>query len=106
MRHLAETFPPGEVIADEMAARGWSARDVALRMGGVSAEDRCKNELLVLLILGNTDKETTIDPATSEKLERAFGISATFFENLDKIWRTGAVNDDQLTTQAGRGDRA
>ena len=30
-RRLAEVFPPGEFIADELAARGWTTRDLAER---------------------------------------------------------------------------
>lgn len=78
-----ETFPPGEYIAEELAARGWSTSDLADRMGG----DPTIDQLTVDMLIAVSDKKMILDEQTAIGLARAFGVSTQFFINLDRAWR-------------------
>lgn len=65
-------FPVGKYIADELAARGWTTRDLAERMGG----DVAVNELSLELIIHVHDKSMYMGKETAGGLARAFGTSA------------------------------
>lgn len=81
-RRLAECFHVGEFIADEMAARGWTSRDVAARMGG---EDDALDELALDLLIACP--EVLLGDDMPPKLARAFGVPAELFVNLDRAYR-------------------
>lgn len=83
LREIAETFPTGEFIQDELDARGWTTDDLAVRMGG----DAAMNKLTVDLLIHVPDKNMILDTETAEGLSRAFGVSAQFFLNIDATWR-------------------
>src|SRR5437016_10370252 len=81
-----EAYAPGELIREELAARGWSQQDLAEVMG--------KSHVLVSEIV-NAKRSITRDTALA--LSAAFGTSAELWLNLDASYRL---------TQAKRGDRA
>lgn len=70
-RVLAEVFPPGEYILDELEARGWRPADLAWIMG-VHAN------VVSALLSGRRG----ISAEMSKKLGAAFDVSPEFFLNL------------------------
>ncbi|MCH8902275.1 MAG: helix-turn-helix domain-containing protein, partial [Chloroflexi bacterium] len=74
-RTPAEVFPPGEFLADELAARGWSQTDLAHILG------RDVN-LVNDIIRGKRG----ITPETAQGLADAMGTSARYWLNLDAIY--------------------
>ena len=85
MREPAETFPPGEFIKEELAARSWTTADLAQRMGGDPAVDQLAVELTIEC--GAEEKDLLMGREMAEGLSRAFGQSVQFWENLDRAWR-------------------
>ena len=83
MRRPAEMFHPSEFIEEEMAARGWSRRDLAERMGG----DVCVNHCALDLYCETRHPEMLLGVNIAEGLAAAFGTSAGLWLNLDKSWR-------------------
>jgi HTH-type transcriptional regulator/antitoxin HigA len=81
----AEVFPPGELIEEEMNARGWDEADIARRMGSARAYET--NLLCVMLIIAVRDVSLILDEETANGLGRAFGVSPQYFLNLDALWR-------------------
>ena len=79
----AETYPVGTFIAEELAARGWSVRDLAERMGGNAAS----NEVAVHILIDVDDEGVLLGEETAQQLSLAFGVSAQFFIALDKAHR-------------------
>ena len=75
-RPVAEVFPPGLFIREELAARGWSQRDLAEILGRPS---QAVNAII------NGHKQIT--PRTARELEAAFGSSAEFWLNLEMSYR-------------------
>jgi|TARA_Y100000296_G_scaffold84726_1_gene118683 HTH-type transcriptional regulator/antitoxin HigA len=82
-RTVAETFPPGEFIADELTERGWTTADLAARMGG----DPAVNQLDIDLLIHAPSRDMILAEETAQGLARAFGVSASFFLSLDRAWR-------------------
>jgi len=79
----AECFHPSEYIQDELDARGWTLDDLATRMGG----DRALNRLSLSLYFTVGPGEPDLLLGDCIDLQRAFGVSAQFFRNLEKSWR-------------------
>jgi HTH-type transcriptional regulator / antitoxin HigA len=75
-RKVAEVFPPGEFIQEEMEERGWSQDDLAAIMG--------TSKGLISQLL-NAKRAVTND--TAELLARAFGTSAVVWLNLEYQYR-------------------
>ena len=75
-RPIAEAFPPGEYIRDEMVARGWSQRQLAEALG--------RTEPKVSEIIHGKRAITT---RTAKELAAAFGTSAEVWLNLEMRWR-------------------
>ena len=69
-------IPPGTTIKEQLKNRGMTQRDFAFRMNMPDADT---NQLL------NGDMPLTIEIAL--KLENVFGLSASFWINLEKIYR-------------------
>ena len=93
-RILAEAWPVGYFLGEEMYARGWTDEDVADRMGSIDAKDHAINTLTVMAIRQNAlinGEECEVGLATSAKLRKAFGVSPDFFLNLERLYRL-AVN--------------
>ena len=94
-RRPAEVFPPGDFIAEELEARGWTQGDLA-RIGrplqAVNAIIRGKK---------------AITPETAVGLGAAFGTSAEIWlnmENSDRLQRAGPADPD-IAERAARLDR-
>ena len=69
-----------KIVQEEMQARGWTADDVARRMGPESHPGL--NHLLLGLCL--YVDEAPLDPETAAKLGLAFGMPQAFFLTLDQ----------------------
>lgn len=82
-REPVEVFPLAQYVAEEMEARGWTANDVAARMGG----DYATNAFVVDLLLAVHEDKLIVDDDTFAGLSRAFGVSEQYFRNLDAVWR-------------------
>jgi HTH-type transcriptional regulator/antitoxin HigA len=86
-RLAAEAFAPGSYIAEELEARGWTASDLAIRMGGATIEEMAKDQLVVELFIAVHDPKLVLDTATARKLAEAFGTSTMLWLNLDAGYR-------------------
>jgi HTH-type transcriptional regulator/antitoxin HigA len=75
-RPVAEAFPPGAFIREELAARGWSQRDLAEVLG---------RPFQAVNAIVNGRKQIT--PRTARELEAAFGPTAAFWLNLEMAYR-------------------
>ena len=79
-RKIAETFPPGEFIQEELDAREWKQIDLAEIIG---SSPNVVNEL----VLG----KRSVTPDTAKALAEAFGTSAQYWMNLQsayQLWKT------------------
>jgi HTH-type transcriptional regulator/antitoxin HigA len=75
-RKLAEVFPPGEFVREELEARGWVQDDLAEILG---RPVRLVNEIIT--------GRRGITPETAKGLGEAFGTGAEFWMNLESIYR-------------------
>lgn len=75
-RKLAEVFPPGEFIKEELEARDWAQDDLAEVLGRPT---RLVNELIA--------GKRGITPETAKGLGEAFGTSAQFWMNMESSYR-------------------
>ncbi len=75
-RQIAEAFPPGEFIREELEARGWNQQDLADILG--------RTPTVVSQIL--TGKRE-ITPELAKLLGDAFDVDAQFFMNLESSYR-------------------
>ena len=83
----AEVFPVGDFIREEMEARGWSTRRLALAMGGTTADETRTNHCTVDLLLHVTESDDYLGEDEAQKLGRAFGVSGKIFLALDEAYR-------------------
>lgn len=84
-RIIAEVFPPGEFIREELAARDWSQLDLADIMG---RPPRVVNELIA--------GKRSITPDTARELGEAFGTGAEYWMNLEaayQLWKSKRLNN-------------
>ena len=88
---LAETFPPGEFLKEELAARNWNQTELAEIIG---RPVKMVNEL----ILG----KRAITPETAIQLGDALGTGAEFWMNLESQYQLSKVTrqDDAVTRKA------
>jgi HTH-type transcriptional regulator/antitoxin HigA len=96
-RPIAQVFPPGAFIQEELEARGWSQRDLAEVLG---------RPLQAVNAIINGRKQIT--PRTARELEAAFGTSAEFWLNLeiaDRLQREHSP-DPAITRRAAERDWA
>jgi HTH-type transcriptional regulator/antitoxin HigA len=75
-RQIAEAFPPGEFLREELEARGWSQQDLADILG--------RTPTVVSQVL--TGKRE-IAPELAKDLGAAFGVDPQFFMNLESAYR-------------------
>ena len=75
-RKLAEVFPPGEFIKEELEARDWAQDDLAEILGRPT---RLINELIA--------GKRGITPETAKGLGEAFGTNAQLWMNLESLYR-------------------
>lgn len=82
----AEVFPPGDFIAEELEARGWSQIELADILGRPA-------RLVSELIAG----KRAITPETARGLGAAFGTGPEFWMNLERDYQLSrAVHDDMV----------
>jgi len=74
---------PGEILSDELSARGWTNRDLAKRMEGDTDQNHCIIDLMIFA----PNKSVFIAEDTSANLGKALGVSPKFFLKLDAMWR-------------------
>jgi HTH-type transcriptional regulator/antitoxin HigA len=79
----AEVFPPGELIKDEIEARGWSQIEFAEVLGR-------PGRLVSELIAG----KRAITPETAKALGQAFGTGAQFWLNMEGSYQLSKVQGD------------
>ncbi len=87
----AEVFPPGEVIKEELEARGWSQVELADIMG---RPPRVVSEIIA--------GKRAITPETAKGLGAALGTGATFWINLEGSYQLSktAHDDDAVKRRA------
>lgn len=89
----AEVFPPGDMIREELEARGWSQQDLAAIMG--------TNHALVSEIVNS---KRAITPETAVALSRAFGTSPELWMNLEASYQLSQIRQepqgDQIAVRA------
>ena len=93
---LAEAFPVGQFIAEELKARGWTAPELALRMGWSTGHDAELNQLSVEMLIACPDARVGDLGAT--QLGLAFGVPAEFFLNLERsyfAWKDKQAPEDK-----------
>lgn len=77
---VAEVFPVGEFIREELEARGWTQKDLAEILG---------RPLQTVNQIVNGKKLVT--PQTAVELSKAFGTSAELWLNLETAYRLSQV---------------
>ncbi len=91
MRDVAEAFPPGEFIKDELEARDWT-QDVLAEITGIPAP-----------VISNIIKgKRAISTEIASSLAAAFGTTAQFWMNLEtsyQLW-TETHADEKITRKA------
>ena len=76
-RIVAEAFPPGDFIEEELEARGWSQAYLAEAIGK-------DDETIAELIDGNRE----VTPDIAERLGAAFGTGAQLWLNLEASYQS------------------
>jgi HTH-type transcriptional regulator/antitoxin HigA len=77
---IAEVFPPGEFIREELEARGWTQKDLAEVLG---------RPLQTVNQIARGKKRIT--PETAVELSQAFGTSPELWLNLENTFRLSQV---------------
>ena len=77
----AEVFPPGEILREELEARGWTQEDFAEIIG--------KHTPMVNEVLAG---KRSITPETARAFSEALGTSAEFWMNLETSYRLSRVD--------------
>lgn len=90
-RTPAEVFPPGELIKDEIDARGWSQIELAEVLGR-------PGRLVSELIAG----KRAVTPETAKGLGQAFGTGAQFWLNMESSYQLSKVKGDSSNAVARR----
>jgi HTH-type transcriptional regulator/antitoxin HigA len=91
IRTPAEVFPPGEFLADELEARGWTQTEFAEIIGR-------PQKLVNDVVLG----KRAVTPETAADFAAALGTSAQFWMNLETAWQLSKVapRDDSIARSA------
>ena len=90
-RTPAEVFSPGELIRDEIEARGWSQIELAEVLGR-------PGRLVSELIAG----KRSVTPETAKGLGQAFGTGAQFWLNMESSYQLSKVKGDGSNAVARR----
>lgn len=80
---VAEVFPPGEFIREELEARGWTQEDLVEIIG---RDTRLVNEII--------NGRRSITPETASALGEAFGTGAQFWMNLQSSYQLSRAKLD------------
>ncbi|OSI69915.1 HigA family addiction module antitoxin [Bradyrhizobium canariense] len=91
IRAPAEVFPPGEFLADELEARGWTQTEFAEIIG---RPQKLVNDIV--------NAKRAVTPETAADFAAAFGTSAQFWMNLETAWQLSKVpaRDDSIARAA------
>jgi HTH-type transcriptional regulator/antitoxin HigA len=77
----AEVFPPGEILREELEARGWTQLELA--------EILNRPPRLISEIIG---AKRAISPETAQGLGEVFGTGGQFWMNLESAWQLSKVS--------------
>ncbi len=77
---MADRVHVGEVIADELQARGWSVLDLATRMAGMDA-------LAVEMLLAVREPGLLAGEELLRRIGVAFDVDPEFLVTIDRGWR-------------------
>ena len=90
-RVLAEVFPPGDTLKEELEARGWSQTDLAEIIG---RPVHVVNEII--------NAKRAITPETAQGLAGALGTTAQFWLNKETRWQLSKLGkeDDAVSRRA------
>src|ERR1039458_5136150 len=91
------TVAPGEILLEALEDRGMSQSELARRMGRPT---KTINEIV--------NGKAAITPDTAIQLERTLGISASFWNNLEVMYREQLArqrSQQELEANAGWADR-
>lgn len=91
-RTIAEVFPPGEFLRDELEARGWTQTEFAEI---IQRPPRVVNEVI--------SGRRGISPETAKELSEALGTSAEFWLNLETAYQLSKTR--QPSEEIGRNAR-
>jgi HTH-type transcriptional regulator/antitoxin HigA len=88
---IAEAFPPGDFIREELEARGWLQADLAEILG-------IQPSVVSALVQG----KKAVTPEIAKALAAAFGTSAQLWMNLESTYRLFVtdINDDRIARLA------
>lgn len=90
-RRPAEVFPPGEFLADELEARGWTQSEFAEI---ISRPQKLVNDVVLA--------KRAVTPETAADFAAALGTSAQFWMNLETAWQLSKISprDDSISRAA------
>ncbi len=80
VRVPAEVFPPGEFLADELEARGWTQTELAEI---IRRPHKLVNDIV--------NAKRAVTPETAADFAAAFGTSAHYWMNLETSWQLSKV---------------
>lgn len=83
-------FPPGETVAETLEARGMTPAELADRMGYPL---NTVNEII--------KGDTAVTPEIATQLERVLGISASFWNSLESMYREWLAKNQAAPIAAG-----
>jgi HTH-type transcriptional regulator/antitoxin HigA len=90
-RPIAEAFPPGEYLREELEARGWTQTDLAEILG---RPPRVVNEIIA--------GKRGITPETARGLGDAFGTGPEYWMNLESAYELWRVKSDNSVARRAR----
>jgi HTH-type transcriptional regulator / antitoxin HigA len=95
-RVSAEVFPPGEFLADELEARGWTQTEFAEI---INRPQKLVNDIV--------HGKRAVTPETATDFAAALGTSAQFWMNLETAWQLTKVpaRDDSIARAAAIRER-
>jgi HTH-type transcriptional regulator/antitoxin HigA len=89
---VAEAFPPGDFLKEELEERNWTQEDLANVLG--------KSARLVSEVI---NAKRSVTPDTAKALAAAFGTSAAYWMNLESAWQlyqASHVDNDDVARRA------
>lgn len=84
-------IPPGEVLAEELAARGMTRKELAAQLGRPA---QAVDEII--------RAEKAITPDTARGLEKVLGIAADFWLNLESTYRLTLARNRERESRAAQ----
>ena len=84
-------IPPGEILAEELAARGMTRKELAAQLGRPA---QAVDEII--------RAEKAITPDTARGLEKVLGIAADFWLNLESTYRLTLARNRERESRAAQ----